>query len=362
MEGKAEPYLRLYSLESPLCYGVNAAMREVAFSKKRERYEPMKGFAYSLYRAMLSQPKYEGTVFRAMDFRVQESLYSVGAVVTMPHPTSASEDPDVVKDLLGKGEGGDEVQGTILVLRVRTGRSIAQFSRFPEEKEVLIATNTQFRVVGRPDVGVLRLLEMALGSSLRNVVVVELQEVDFDHWGKLTHIMTDVERVRNAPLLHTIKTKVEREKKHQFHPVTQVQVYVGYPPSTEMPVVDGKTLLERAVEVEHNEQVVSLCCANLAHAGRTDDLNKALETALHMNKSGSHYNTAAVLLSKGADVGSLPQELHTAGCRDRCVCLQASGVGQGNGRPWGHVLEGVRARGTAERVDCAACGSRKEPF
>jgi hypothetical protein len=33
-------------------------------------------------------------------------------------------------------------------MRVKTGRPIAEYSMYPEEKEVLIMTNTQFRVSG----------------------------------------------------------------------------------------------------------------------------------------------------------------------------------------------------------------------
>eukprot|EP01063_Lacrimia_lanifica_P033236 TRINITY_DN585_c1_g1_i1.p4 TRINITY_DN585_c1_g1~~TRINITY_DN585_c1_g1_i1.p4 ORF type:complete len:171 (+),score=80.83 TRINITY_DN585_c1_g1_i1:530-1042(+) len=164
----------MYTMETALCYDVTAAMRKLGDGGA---YGPKADFAYSLHRALMRRPEYAGTVFRAMDFRVSDALYGDGAVVMMPQPSSASVLPSVVKCFLG-GDGG----GTILILRVATAWNIAAFSVYPEESEVIVPANTQFRVVGRPDVGVLQLLESALGSNLSAVTVVELQEVDLQHW------------------------------------------------------------------------------------------------------------------------------------------------------------------------------------
>eukprot|EP00756_Hemistasia_phaeocysticola_P024735 Hpha_TRINITY_DN15966_c0_g2::TRINITY_DN15966_c0_g2_i2::g.75681::m.75681 len=112
-----EPYkfVAMYTLNSPLCYTVGSAMRKYAFEDDPSVFVPKKDFAYSLHRALMSLPKFKGTVFRAMNFKVPDALYTPGAVVTMPHATSASTEPGVVKDFLGK-PGPEGVEGTILIL------------------------------------------------------------------------------------------------------------------------------------------------------------------------------------------------------------------------------------------------------
>eukprot|EP00756_Hemistasia_phaeocysticola_P056684 Hpha_TRINITY_DN3308_c0_g1::TRINITY_DN3308_c0_g1_i1::g.172262::m.172262/K21440/ANKRD50; ankyrin repeat domain-containing protein 50 len=307
-------YIAMYSLNSPLCYTVGAAMRKLAFEGDATEFGPMKDFAYALHRAVGSLPEYEGTVFRAMNFRVAESLYEPGAIVTMPHATSASLLPSVVKDFLGKERGGGCNTGTILILRVQRGRMIEEFSKYPEEKEVLISTNTQFRVVGIPDIGVRTLLEDALETDLSHVMIVELREFSFVSWGDIEEMLTPVEKVRNESLLKAVNTL--RVPKGQGawvpDPVTGATVCAWAPLSTELPVVEGMTLLQRAVKVPRNESVVSLCITNLSPVVHAEALNDALGYAVRENQERSHDGTIAVLLSKGACADSLPARQLTA--------------------------------------------------
>eukprot|EP00756_Hemistasia_phaeocysticola_P042593 Hpha_TRINITY_DN16977_c0_g1::TRINITY_DN16977_c0_g1_i17::g.56229::m.56229 len=337
-ERKWEPFklVAMYTLHSPLCYTVGAAMRDYAFKggdKFLSAFLPKKNFAYSLHRALMTLPKYAGTVFRAMNFRVSDALYTPGSVVTMPHATSASTEPGVVKDFLGQA-GSKGVTGTILILRVRRAREVWKFSVYPDEREVLIPTNTQFRVVSAPDVGVRKLLESALDTDLSNVAVVELQEISFVSWGDLRNILTPIERFRNEPLLKTIQGLKVEEERPTFHrdPVTGEYVEVHFPLATALPCVEGKedegkrkTLLQLALQ-QGDESVVLLCIANLSIADHTDAFNEALAGAVRAKALGDAHHPSndlndddhssrdkiiAVLLSKGARAGSLPEKLLT---------------------------------------------------
>eukprot|EP00756_Hemistasia_phaeocysticola_P042589 Hpha_TRINITY_DN16977_c0_g1::TRINITY_DN16977_c0_g1_i12::g.56219::m.56219 len=325
-------FVVMYTLNSPLCYETGAAMRQYAFEDDSFAFVPKKDFAYSLHRALMTLPKYAGTVFRAMNFRVSDALYTPGSVVTMPHATSASTEPGVVKDFLGQA-GSKGVTGTILILRVRRAREVWKFSVYPDEREVLIPTNTQFRVVSAPDVGVRKLLESALDTDLSNVAVVELQEISFVCWGDLRDILTPIERFRNEPLLKAIqglKVKTSREVTWPRDPVTGEFVTVHFPLATELPCVEGKedegkgkTLLQLAVQ-QGDESVFLLCIANLSIADHTDAFNEALAGAVRAKALGDAHHPSndapvtssrdkiiAVLLSKGARAGSLPENLLT---------------------------------------------------
>eukprot|EP00756_Hemistasia_phaeocysticola_P042606 Hpha_TRINITY_DN16977_c0_g4::TRINITY_DN16977_c0_g4_i3::g.56238::m.56238 len=56
-----EPYkfVALHTVNSPLCYGVGAAMRNYAFKGDKDAFLPKRNFAYSLHRALMTLPKFE---------------------------------------------------------------------------------------------------------------------------------------------------------------------------------------------------------------------------------------------------------------------------------------------------------------
>eukprot|EP01063_Lacrimia_lanifica_P016246 TRINITY_DN2284_c0_g1_i1.p1 TRINITY_DN2284_c0_g1~~TRINITY_DN2284_c0_g1_i1.p1 ORF type:complete len:1025 (+),score=323.72 TRINITY_DN2284_c0_g1_i1:33-3107(+) len=313
------PFIGMYTLESPLCYDVHRRMRGYAFDGDVDGYAPVKNFAFRLHRELMSIPKYQGTVYRAVDFRVCESLYCEGALVTMPHQASASQDPAVVKRFLGRGGGGGQRTGSILILRTLSGRRIADFSRFPEEQEVLIPTNTQFRVVGRPDVGVMQLLECALEAELTNVAVAELQEVHFEDWGALRGILTEDERFHNKPVLEALdrwkrrhpdyeelrRSKITQQKRHILWPSTTCMPRVVAPDGTET----AETLLELAAVIPENHAVVALMVANLDMT--LSENAGAVQRALALAAARSHPRTTAALLSAGGRPADLPPALLT---------------------------------------------------
>eukprot|EP00662_Eupelagonemidae_sp_cell21_P017017 gene17016-30933_t len=85
VEGKDKPAIRLFTLESWLCYVINAEHRVVWFGHldpfTHEGYARHIGVAQCLHVELLSLPPYIGTVYRAVDFRVDvTTLYSAGSL------------------------------------------------------------------------------------------------------------------------------------------------------------------------------------------------------------------------------------------------------------------------------------------
>eukprot|EP00662_Eupelagonemidae_sp_cell21_P013869 gene13869-42925_t len=113
VEGKDKPAIRLFTLESWLCYVINAEHRAVWFGRldpfAHPAYGPHIGFAQCLHLELLSLPPYIGTV-----------------LITFPHPSSSSAVPRVVRAFLSGGDG--RPVGTIFVIRSTGGRSIAHLS------------------------------------------------------------------------------------------------------------------------------------------------------------------------------------------------------------------------------------------
>eukprot|EP00756_Hemistasia_phaeocysticola_P060695 Hpha_TRINITY_DN4250_c0_g1::TRINITY_DN4250_c0_g1_i1::g.186734::m.186734 len=307
-------YLAMYSLETPLCYGINAAMRNAAFRDEWEGYTAAKDFAYCIHKQLQALPEFKGTVYRAVDIRVSDGLYAEGAVVTMPTPTSASRNPQVIKDFLGGHSESNKATGTILIFRVRTGRAVDEFSRYPAEEEVIIPTNTQFRIHGRPDHGVTSLLECALEADLDDVAIVELQEVDLTHWGNFRHALTDTEIERNAALLEAIHESRLPEQQLIHHPVTLHTIQINFPLMHVIPRFAGHTLLEHAAKEQANEQVLSLCMTGMSSANpeHMKILNETLDFCVAEAVNGHQTGNLGLLLSKGAQVGEISPERRTS--------------------------------------------------
>ena len=88
----------------------------------------------------------------------------------------------MIKDFLG-GKAG-KAKGTIFIIQSKTGKKISHLSQYPEESEVLLMTNTQFRVQKPVGEGLQRLLATSLRCDLTEVSIVELVEVSLTYWVK----------------------------------------------------------------------------------------------------------------------------------------------------------------------------------
>ena len=102
-------------------------------------------YAYLLDFELEQMDRYVGDVYRAINFRVPQTLYQKGSVVTWNQPSSASSNPKVAKSFLQNCTGGAPV-GTIFIIQSTTARPISKYSVYPEEEEVLFRAGTQFQV------------------------------------------------------------------------------------------------------------------------------------------------------------------------------------------------------------------------
>ena len=82
MEKKGYPCIATFTMETPLYRVLNQSSREVKKPGGGPRFEPWKPFARMLHEELQSLPKFEGVVFRAIDFKPSTSLFPMGSVIT----------------------------------------------------------------------------------------------------------------------------------------------------------------------------------------------------------------------------------------------------------------------------------------
>eukprot|EP00906_Rhabdomonas_costata_P035617 RCo050039 len=88
---KGCPGITCFTMETPVYRLMNRASREVGKPGGREVFETWKPFATLLYSELQGLPKFQGMVYRAVDFKPPSSLFPVGAVITWNQPSSASK-------------------------------------------------------------------------------------------------------------------------------------------------------------------------------------------------------------------------------------------------------------------------------
>jgi hypothetical protein len=114
---------------------------------------------------------------RALDCPLTEvsHLYVKGGCVWFNSITSTSTDQAATLRSFGSGASGRA--GTLLEMRVTSARSVAAFSAFPQEQELLLRANTRGRVLLALSSGEAALLQgMANYNLPPNVDLAVLQE------------------------------------------------------------------------------------------------------------------------------------------------------------------------------------------
>ena len=125
-------------------------------------------------------PRYAGTSYRGMGGLKQADVdqFKVGNVVTMRGPTSSSSEREVALNFMGNNsakKGGG--QSVLLRIKNKTGLEVGRFDvdrvgNFPEEAEVMLRHNSQYRVVKTG----LKELEDEWGDTIK-AMQVDLQEI-----------------------------------------------------------------------------------------------------------------------------------------------------------------------------------------
>ena len=88
-------------------------------------------------------PNHQGTVYRGVGLHFDEDKYRQGNAVCWPAFSSASTQEGVAKEFVEKKK---KEEGTLFFVHSTRAKAVSQFSRFPEEQEVLFRPNTGFEV------------------------------------------------------------------------------------------------------------------------------------------------------------------------------------------------------------------------
>ena len=80
---RRHPCIAAFTMETPVYRLLNRTSRQVNQQPRgASEFEPWKPFARLLHEELQSLPKFEGNVYRAIDFKPPSSWFPVGAVVT----------------------------------------------------------------------------------------------------------------------------------------------------------------------------------------------------------------------------------------------------------------------------------------
>jgi len=109
----------------------------------KEQTDNWKHYLYLLLHGANKLPVHETCVYRGIPVTLSE-IYKINNQVTWITVTSTSEDIMAAKRFA-------KTKGTLMRIRVTTGRSIAKYSVYPKEKEVLLLPNCEFVVSKRND-------------------------------------------------------------------------------------------------------------------------------------------------------------------------------------------------------------------
>jgi hypothetical protein len=89
-------------------------------------------------------PNFKGTVWRGVNKDVTQS-FKKGQKITWCSISSCSTSVNVISSFLGTAP-----QGTLFNIQCSTGKSIAEYTCYPSEDEVILMPGTTFKVVSNP--------------------------------------------------------------------------------------------------------------------------------------------------------------------------------------------------------------------
>ena len=104
---------------------------------------------YLVTSALRKLPRVTGrTLYRGVrgEVSLDKDHYHKGNVVTWPALSSTSPDMGTTKAFLAKGSKSGEATGTLFIIDKGWGYDIQPYSLFPDEEEILLEPERQFRV------------------------------------------------------------------------------------------------------------------------------------------------------------------------------------------------------------------------
>ena len=108
------------------------------------------GLMYFVMSAPRKLPRVTGRMlYRGVrgEVSLDKDHYHRGSVVTWPALSSTSPGMEATKTFLAKGSKSGEATGTLFIIDKGWGYDIQPYSLFPDEEEILLEPERQFRVV-----------------------------------------------------------------------------------------------------------------------------------------------------------------------------------------------------------------------
>eukprot|EP00667_Euglena_gracilis_P001964 EG_transcript_1961 len=134
-----DPVTQLYTRCNEACRTTGA--------KSEKRLGLFRDYLYHLDRAISVLPAFVGITYRGVRVLMPPDCYALGKKVTWQAFSSTTRSAPRTVPFLEKD--GNQLKGSVFVLRIWRGRDITDFSAFPEEQEVLLGLNSAFKVIGR---------------------------------------------------------------------------------------------------------------------------------------------------------------------------------------------------------------------
>jgi len=158
--------IHLYTIESPFYRELNHAMRE-GTEEQRKKFDH---FIYYLNETLKLLSPHQGSVYRGID--CINNNYQPGKKIVWPSFSSASKDPNVALDFIGKTN-----KGSLFMIKSKRAVPIRQYSAMPNEEECLFCANSQFEIASIISDASKKVLEASMKIDLSQVVIYDLTEI-----------------------------------------------------------------------------------------------------------------------------------------------------------------------------------------
>ncbi|CAF1154415.1 unnamed protein product [Rotaria sp. Silwood1] len=134
----------LYTMEMSDDACVYRILNQTLRAEDRSKVRPWFGYLKLLDSATSKLPKVKGIVWRGLDKDVSQA-FKKGQKITWWSISSCSTSVDVISSFIGKTP-----QSTLFNIECSTGKSIAAYTCYPHENEVILMPGTTFEVVSDP--------------------------------------------------------------------------------------------------------------------------------------------------------------------------------------------------------------------
>jgi len=160
-----------YTVEGPFYKSLNTAMRD----PNLDNIDEFRDYIYYMDQILHKIPSSHKPVYRGINCEVE---YKVGQNIVWPAYSSATQDPNVamqfIKDKLKKDTG------TLFMIKPISAKLIDNYSAHPNEKEAILAANSEFLVVNKLGVAGKTFLSSLMNGTadLTDLLIYELEQIN----------------------------------------------------------------------------------------------------------------------------------------------------------------------------------------